>query len=794
VSQREEATPASRQSIIAFIVRSREFDRRPDESGAPPFLVTAVVIGSLCATRFLAMAASPGEIDEAIFAGAVTHFDVFDLSPQAPGFPLWILLGRLLLPIFHSPFTALCAASTFLSALALPALYSWGRRLVGGWAALAGVVFAASLPVIWVNGGKAFSDSPATAFFLISLAFLSAAENRPTSRETHRQQAASGRAVRLLAILAGLAAAAGAGVRPHLVLAFGPVLLLGFVRLAQRGDRHDAAISFVLAGLAGTLAWGAWLLAQVGGFSGLVASVGERASFRSQAFATGSFGNLASSFLARDFLSPRRALLVAALVLVGLYPLAKRMRRSLLDLSLVLVPTFLSLWFLHSRAMSRYSIPLVMVLALLVGRGLQKILRRGSLTLLGAFALAAFFGIQALPEVRWSATAETPPIAAIRFLERFVHPGRDTIVADESFHAFLRLERWEGRLVAWGYLDSEIVSGTRQMNKRVIRLADTTGEAASADRTDMTWTSWSHGGRVAEALGNGRLLSVAVRIPAPPLFGPGFGMKERREGAPSFHWAGSSARLIVPGLEGPPAALLMGERPGDAGSTTIRVVDAFNGSLILTKRIEPGPFDLAIIAPHTIGPLPRPREYLITCDRTSPLAGVASGTRPHEGCFIFLDATSSVPPERLWERQGNRFLLDIGSAQDRNGDPDGFFAREWIDAIATDMRWAGHSSSVVFSPVIGFVPRILAVRARAPSTKPLDVLVRIGGEPAGSLTVLPGGFSVTKLVLPEKAVAAFGGASPVRIEFLSSTYSPKKAGTGADARELGLGVDRIELE
>src|SRR5450830_1314323 len=61
-SRREKATPASRQSIIAFIVRSREFDRRPDESGAPPFLVTAVVIGALCATRFLALAASPGEI------------------------------------------------------------------------------------------------------------------------------------------------------------------------------------------------------------------------------------------------------------------------------------------------------------------------------------------------------------------------------------------------------------------------------------------------------------------------------------------------------------------------------------------------------------------------------------------------------------------------------------------------------------------------------------------------------------------------------------------------------------
>ncbi|MEO6324725.1 MAG: hypothetical protein ABIT01_06685, partial [Thermoanaerobaculia bacterium] len=678
-------------------------------SGAPPFPVTALVIGALCATRFLALAATPGEIDEAVFAGAVTHFDVFDLSPQAPGFPLWILIGRLLLPIFRSPFTALCAASTILSAVALPSLYSWGRRLVGGWGALAGVIFAASLPVIWVNGGRAFSDTPATAFFLLSLALLAAAEQTPASRDTHRRQVASGRAIRLMAIGAGLAAAAGVGVRPHLVLAFGPVLLLGLVRLARCGDRHDAAISFVVAGLAGTLAWGAWLFAQVGGFAGLAASLGERAAFRSQAFATGSFGNVTNSFLVRNFLTPGASIFIAVLFGLGLYPLLKRLRRGLLDLTLVLVPTFLSLWYLHSRAMSRYSVPFVLVLALLVGRGLQTVLRRGLPTLLGACVLAAFFGSQALPEVRYSATSETPPIAAIRFLERFVHPGRDTIVADESFQPFLRLERWEGRLVAWGYLESELVSGTRPMNKKVVRLADLTDEVGVVSGNDPAWKSWTHRGRVAEALGNGRLLSVAVRVPAPPLFGPGFGMKEHREGAPSFHWSGPSSRLIVPGLEGPPAALLTGERAGDSGPTTIRVVDAFTGATVMTREVAPGPFDLTILSPRTVGPLPRPREYTISCDRTQPLANV-NGTRPKAGCFVFLEATASVAPDRLWQREGDRFALDIGSPQDRNGDPEGFFARERIEAIAIDMRWASASSSVRFVPVTGFLPHTLAIR------------------------------------------------------------------------------------
>ncbi|MEO7918391.1 MAG: hypothetical protein ABIT01_02945, partial [Thermoanaerobaculia bacterium] len=64
----------------------------------------------------------------------------------------------------------------------------------------------------------------------------------------------------------------------------------------------------------------------------------------------------------------------------------------------------------------------------------------------------------------------------------------------------------------------------------------------------------------------------------------------------------------------------------------------------------------------------------------------------------------------------------------------------------------------------------------------------------GTMTFPPGGFSVSKLELPQQAADAFGGAGPVRLELLSSTISPKRAGTGEDTRELGLGVDRIELE
>lgn len=758
----------------------------------PPFALAAVVIGALAASRFFAIAASPGEADEAIFSGAVTHFDLFDLSPQAPGFPLFILLGRALLPLCRQPYTALTILSTVLAAAALPALYAWGRRLVGGWAALAGILVAAALPVVFVNGGRAFTDTPATAFFLIALALLAAAEEAPSARGTYLEERASGRKARLLAIGAGLAASAGAGIRPHLVLAFGLVLALGIWRLARRGDRHDAAVSAVLAGLAGSAAQVVWLAAQAGGVAGLVASLKERTEFRAFAFATGRFGGFSDSFLVRDALSLRRALLFALLTLAGVLWLAARRRPALVTLLVVLIPTFWSLWFLHSRATSRYSVPFVLVACLLVGSGLEAVVRRGPVVLALGAALSAWYFLSSWPEARWGATHETPPMEAIEALERTVHPGRETIVADGIFHAFLRTERWQGRLVAWGYSDSELVSGFRQANARYVRLADFTDEADPPSAKDGAWRSFAHGGRVAERLSIRRLLAVAVRDPAPPLFGPGFGVREHQPGEPSFRWAGPRAHLIVPGLTGPPVAFLSGVRSGPP--TRLTVTDLATGAVVAARTVPAGAFDLAIASPPVFGPLQRPRAYVIACDRPQRLAPAPGAMRPSEGCFTFREATLSRPPEELWAPRLDGRVLDLGAPSDVEGDPQGFHGPERVEALKVDMRWTTARASVLWVPRPGVAATRLVLRCRPPFADPVTVRVRVGAVDAGALVVPPGEFTERRLELPPAAVALLRGRDPVRIEMEMPAVSPRQAGRGDDPRPLGIGIDWIALE
>ena len=409
-----------------------------------------------------------------------------------------------------------------------------------------------------------------------------------------------------------------------------------------------------------------------------------------------------------------------------------------------------------------------------------------------ALLAGGVYAREAWPDVVASAHEETPPIAALRTLERWVHPGRETIVADDDFHAFLRTERWEGRLVAWGYTDTEIASAPRQTNKRLVRLADFTAEPEPPDRRDPLWKTWLRGGRVSEMLGNRRLLVIGLRDPAPPLFGPGFGPRESASGRASFRWAGPSARVLVAQDQGPLAATLSGERPGDAGPTVVTVAEAASGRVLVSRVVEPGPFDITILDRPVVGPMPGPGEYVISCDRTVDLPPLAGTTRPAKGCFTFLEATFSRPPERLWMRQGVRFVADVGAPDDGRYDPDGFWPREKIADTSLDMRWTKAAASLAWAPQPGFAPARVVLRARAVSSSK-DASIFVNGVLAAVVRV---GTDLAETSAPLSPVAAelLAAPEPARIEIRAATEVPKALGRGDDVRALGVALERIAFE
>ena len=128
-----------------------------------------VILLTLAASRVLLLPDGPWEQDEAIFATAVRDFDLLRHQPQPPGFPGWIVLGKLLTPLTGDALLSLrlwsCAASVVLFVLLAGLL----RRVVSERTALLGALLFCFLPTVWFHAPRAFSTTPALAFCAAAL-------------------------------------------------------------------------------------------------------------------------------------------------------------------------------------------------------------------------------------------------------------------------------------------------------------------------------------------------------------------------------------------------------------------------------------------------------------------------------------------------------------------------------------------------------------------------------------------------------------------------------------------------
>ena len=105
--------------ILLFGLRRRSID----------LLATVAVVAFLLWSRFSLLASGPWEWDETIFARGIFDFDLVSHFPHPPGFPGWMALGHLFLPLGGTPLRSFQLASALLSVLALWPLVSLGRRV-----------------------------------------------------------------------------------------------------------------------------------------------------------------------------------------------------------------------------------------------------------------------------------------------------------------------------------------------------------------------------------------------------------------------------------------------------------------------------------------------------------------------------------------------------------------------------------------------------------------------------------------------------------------------------------------
>ena len=146
----------------------------PFEPLTPRQRAVFLAVALFCAaTRFLAMARTVWEWDEALFTMAVRDFDVTLHHPHPPGFPVYIALAKLVRLVVADDFRALQAVNLTAAVLVFPAVFFFARelRLRFVTAVSAGALFA-FFPNVWFFGGGAFSDIPSIVLVLFAATFL----------------------------------------------------------------------------------------------------------------------------------------------------------------------------------------------------------------------------------------------------------------------------------------------------------------------------------------------------------------------------------------------------------------------------------------------------------------------------------------------------------------------------------------------------------------------------------------------------------------------------------------------
>ncbi len=131
--------------------------------------LTLAAVAAVLLSRLLLLPNGPWEQDEALFAAGVLDFDVTRHRPHPPGFPGWIGIGKLLLPVVRDPVLALQVASSAASAATFWALARLlDRWLPGGRATFLAAAFSMS-PLVWIHAGRGFSTTPAVACAVLAL-------------------------------------------------------------------------------------------------------------------------------------------------------------------------------------------------------------------------------------------------------------------------------------------------------------------------------------------------------------------------------------------------------------------------------------------------------------------------------------------------------------------------------------------------------------------------------------------------------------------------------------------------
>jgi hypothetical protein len=400
---------------------------------------TRIFVGAAIVTalsRLLALARSPWDWDELLFALALRDYDVTRHHPHPPGFPLFIAAGKFLRLVTPNEFRALQLVNLLCACALMPVAYLLARQLrMRFLTALGASLLLAFLPNVWFYGGTALSDVPSLVAVMLACALL-----------------LKGRVDRTAYFAGALTLAVAVGIRPqNLVIGLLPALLATAAQWKR--ERGAIAAAATLSALIVVVSYGCAILA-TGGWS-----VYRTALRTHQQYITATdsvFSPLhppvwqtLDDFFFWPYRDPALNVLLAVLVAASVISSIAKPRRELLILIGAFGPFALfALLFLDFNSASRFSIGYAPLVAFLAADGAAAIgARAPRIGRLGARGVESWLLAVALllaivwtaPSLRVVRNEISPPVAAAQWLAAHASRG-DTIEVQARMEPFADLQ------------------------------------------------------------------------------------------------------------------------------------------------------------------------------------------------------------------------------------------------------------------------------------------------------------------------------------------------------------------
>jgi hypothetical protein len=383
-----------------------------------------IAVALVCAaSRFLAMARSLWEWDEALFTMAMRDYDVTMHHPHPPGFPVYIAMAKVARLVIPDDFRALQSINLLFGMLAFLAVFFFARelRVRFSTAVSAGALFA-FFPNVWFFGGTAFSDIPAIVLVLFAVTLLFAGV---------RNRNAYWLGTLLLAL--------SMGIRPQNIL----VGLIPGILATRKRRWWEIAVALLIGIVVVGVAFGGAVYATVSWdqYMRLVREHGDYIaridSFRSDARPP--LWRIFDRFFIKQYQSPVLSVIASLFAVVSIVGAIRQRSRAMLWNALTFVPFAIFAWLMLDRfSISRFSIGYQPMFALFVADGICRVARKRE-WVLSAAMVAAFF-IYTFPALTTVRDEIAPSILAARATARQVDPAHDQLFVAHTMMVFMDLE------------------------------------------------------------------------------------------------------------------------------------------------------------------------------------------------------------------------------------------------------------------------------------------------------------------------------------------------------------------